>query len=706
MNSFLTIRHLACLLLALLVGSSTMQAQYTTWEECLSALVTLDGTPDNDTHMENLVEMFTELHEHPFDINSATRSDLERLPFLTPHQVEEILFYLDEYGPLHNAGELILIPALDIDARRLLPWFVQWGEGKSPPAPTLRELVERRRSELTFRTDIPLYRRAGYEPFTREQWERSPSLHYWGSPLYQSLRYASHSGNRLSWGLATERDAGEPFFVRGIDGEMLGKQGFDYYGGYVRLRDNGCLRDLIIGNYRLHFGMGLVMNSHFTLGKNTVSGNLERSVVGSLISSHGGTSESAYLCGGAATVALGKASDITAFFSYRRCDATLLGDSIATLLETGLHRTSIEIGKRGNTRTTLAGTHIRYHIGGFHLGATATWQTFNRPLATGSQEYRQHSPQGRTFVNLSADYTYCSRFFTLAGETAFSGNGALAILHTLRAEPFDRTFLTLLHRHYSVDYWGLQSNAFSEGSEVRNEDGVFISADIQAINNWRFIGSADLFRFPEQRYRVSEPSTGTDLQAMVQWMPTQQWAFSVRWRGKAKERNIAAAYRETVEGGLVRERTHRLRFSADGMLADVWTTHTTFDVSLVSAEEENRGLRIGQRLVWTQPTPTSVKAICKGLSISSECSWFHTTNYAARIYGYERGLLYAWNYRAFYGHGLRGMLMVKCTLFEALTCTAKIGGTHFFDRDTISSGAQLIPQNHAEDIALQLRWKF
>lgn len=697
-------RHLLPLLLAI-ATCTNLQAQYLTWEESLATLLTNDDTM-NDAHMENLVEMFTELHNNPLDINTATRSDLERLPFLTPHQVEEILYYLDIHGPLHNAGELILIPALDIDARRLLPCFVTFGGGHTHPSSTLREQIQHRKSELTLRTDIPLYRRAGYLPFTREEWEAAPSRHYWGSPMYNSLRYSSHSGERLSWALAAERDPGEPFLVSGIDGTLLGKQGFDYYGGYIRLRDIGPLRDLIIGNYRLHFGLGLVMNGNFTLGKNATGATLERSVVGNLISPHGGTGEASYLRGSSATLALGRTADITAFLSYRHCDATLSGDSIATLLDTDLHRTSIEIDKRANIRTALAGTHIRYHINNLHLGATATWQTFDRPLTTGTQEYRQHSPQGRTFFNASTDYTYCSRYLTFAGETAFSGNGAWATLHTLQAEPFDRTFINLLHRHYSPDYWALQANAFGEGSEVRNEDGIYLCADIQSVNNWRITGSADLFRFPQQRYRVAQPSTGSDLQAMIQWTPNTTWNFTVRWRGKAKERNVAAAYREISGNALVREKTQRLHLCADGKGDGTWLAQTSVDACWVSAEKKNSGVRIGQRIVWSQPTSTSLSHFFKGLSVSGECSWFYTTDYAARIYCYEPGLLYAWNYRAYYGHGVRSMLMVKCTLLDNLICTAKISSTCFFDRDTISSGAQLIPQSHAEDVALQIRWKF
>lgn len=706
MKRLCTLLTLVCLMS--LTGVTDAWAQYATWEDCLASLLTEDDALD-ETTMETLTELLTDLHQHPIVLNTATRAELEQLPFLTPHQVEEILYYLDLHGPLHNAGELILIPALDADARRLLPWFVRWDEGKAQPSLPLQELLTHRKSEVTLRTDIPLYERAGYGAFTREDWEKSPSRYYWGLPMYNSLRYASHSGERLSWGLAAERDAGEPFLVKGIDGELLGKQGFDYYGGFVRLRDTGRLRDLIVGNYRLHFGQGLVMNGSFNLGKNSATGTFERALVGSLISSHGGTGESGYQRGIAATLALGQKGDLTTFLSYRPCDATLDGEAVTTLLKTGLHRTSLELDKRHNTHIALAGSHLRYHLGGLHLGATLTGQTFDRPLTTGTQAYRQHSPQGRTFVNASADYAYCTRRITLAGETALSGNGALATLNTLRAEPFDRTYLSLLYRRYSMDYWALQANAFGEGSEVRNEEGVYLCADVQAVNHWRFTGSADLFRFPGERYRVSAPSQGCDLQALVEWTPNTQWDFTARWRCKVKERNGSADSEKgdgNDENGLVQETTQRLHLSAEGTWSPAWTTQTTVDGCLVAAEEESRGVRIGERLIWTPPTRESDRSICKGWSLSGEGAWFYTTDYAARLYAYERGLLYAWNYHSYYGHGLRGAAMVKCTLWDRLIGTLKVSSTYYFDRDAISSGAQCIPQNHAEDIALQVRWKF
>ena len=83
-------------------------------------------------------------------------------------------------------------------------------------------------------------------------------------------------------------------------------------------------------------------------------------------------------------------------------------------------------------------------------------------------------------------------------------------------------------------------------------------------------------------------------------------------------------------------------------------------------------------------------------------------DYAARLYGYERGLLYAYNYQMHYGTGLRGYLLVQYSHTKAprLTGTAKLGATRYFDRDVIGSSAAMIHACHKEDIQLQVRYTF
>ena len=430
------------------------------------------------------------------------------------------------------------------------------------------------------------------------------------------------------------------------------------------------------------------------MGKNFALSHLERSDTADPIHRHGGTNETDYLRGVAATVRFG-AVDVTGFDSYRHYDASMVKDSISTFLTTGRHRTTPEMQKAGNVGGMLDGGHVKYSWNGLHVGATGLWQAYDHALTKGNQAYKAYYPEGHSFTNWSADYAFYRHAFTLQGETALSGNGGWATVNTLRAEPFERIVLTLLQRCYSRDYWGLQSNAFRENGEVRNEQGLYLGADVQCIRHWSLTAYADLFRFPEPRYRVNEPSKGIDVMASALYHPDDERSLLIRYRCKVKERNVLSGY---SFDGLFREVTQRIRLQADMALGPSWSMQCLADYCQVNAEKVDYGFRLADRITWTH----AAKPVC----VNGELSWFRTTAWAARLYGYERGLLYAYNYRSYYGHGLRGMLMTDCKLFNCLVCTVKLGWTHYFDRDAIGSDADLIPRNHAEDLAVQLRYSF
>ena len=102
--------------------------------------------------------------------------------------------------------------------------------------------------------DIPLYYRKGYS--------YPPSAGgYNGNPLYHKIKYRMTSLKHVDLGMQAEKDQGEPF---------RGNKGWDSYGGYLMLRDIGCLRTVIAGDFRMGFGEGLVVNSGFSTGKSSL----------------------------------------------------------------------------------------------------------------------------------------------------------------------------------------------------------------------------------------------------------------------------------------------------------------------------------------------------------------------------------------------------------------------------------------------------
>jgi hypothetical protein len=69
------------------------------WEEQI-------GEEANLSSWEELYENLSELAEHPFNINTVTKEELEQLPFLSDKMVENILYYVYKYGPLVSLNEL------------------------------------------------------------------------------------------------------------------------------------------------------------------------------------------------------------------------------------------------------------------------------------------------------------------------------------------------------------------------------------------------------------------------------------------------------------------------------------------------------------------------------------------------------------------------------------------------------------------------
>ena len=92
--------------------------------------------------------------------------------------------------------------------------------------------------------------------------------------------------------------------------------------------------------------------------------------------------------------------------------------------------------------------------------------------------------------------------------------------------------------------------------------------------------------------------------------------------------------------------------------------------------------------------------------VDASLGYFHTDDYATRLYAYERGPLYQFSFPSFYGHGFRLSLLVRHALTPRLLLLARLATTDYLDRDHISSGLQQIDHSSQTDLDVQLRWKF
>ncbi len=657
--------RLLLLLAAFHLSLFTSTAQTRPWEQYLNEVMTQEDMASST--WEQTYDLLCDLEDHPLDINQVTREQLEELPFLSAQQIEGIMEYLWRYGRMESLSELQMIRSLDYAQRRLLTFFVYVGEEPPAALPTLKDIAKYGQNELMAYARVPFYNRKG------------DIDGYLGLKYRHWLRYQFTYGDQVKLGLVASQDAGEPFFAN------QNKWGYDYYSFYLQLRNFRRLESLVLGNYRVSMGMGLVMNNSFSLGKMAMLQNLGRSSY--TLRAHSSRS-SGSLLGAAATIDMGRHVKLTAFASCNPADATLNKDgTVSAILDTDYHRTETEMNKKHNLHPFKTGGCLRYDAHGFRLGMNALYTHLDRTLKPNTSTlYRQHYPQGTDFLNLSLDYGYASPRVALSGETATDKQGHLATINTASLRVSDVLSMIVLQRFYSYAYTSLDAQSYSDGGKVQNESGVYLGLTWQPSLAFRLSAYTDYAYFAWAKYQVSQSSYSWDNLLQATWQK-QRWTFTGRYRLRLRQQD------DETKKHLVNRWEHRGRLSAD------YTTATGFGGRM----QLDGGWTTGE---WGGMVSTTLAYTRRWLRLNGGLGYFHTDSYNSRVYLYEQGPLYTYTSQQFYGEGIRYWLMARANIGKRLTLTAKFGVTDYFDRTTIGSSYQQIDASSLSDLDLQLRWKF
>lgn len=666
-----------CILQVCIVENLRAQSSYS-WEEFVEK-ISVDEY-DEYGNLNPLLDDLTELHEHPFNLNTATKEDLEQLPFLDDEDIEEILAYVYVYGPVRSMGELMLIDELDYQTRQFLSLFVCVAPPESDENRIRwKDLWKYGKHELMTRLDVPLYKREGYVIPENEVLLENPNKVYLGNPLYHNIRYSYRYKDRLYWGFTTEKDAGEPF-------GSYGNKAYDSYSFHFLLKDCGMLKTLALGDYRLAFGEGLVVSSGFSFGKSTLFNlNGFRPSVKKFSS----VSETSFFRGVASTLHFGNV-DVSAFYSYLPTDATLRKDgTISTLKTDGLHRTLLELSKKHNVVNQSAGTNVMWNTKHVCIGMTLLYEHFNKSFSKGAELYRLYYPEGRDFLNAGLHYGWHNDKFLFSGETAFSNvYGGWATLNKAVYRFDNRYSVMALQRLYAYQYVGLRANAFSEGGAVRNESGFYVGAEASPLNELKMSAYVDYFYFPWVKFGIPHTSQGVDASLQADWMVSGRWNVSGRYQVKSKERYGEPYLYHKVKAQL--QYFPWKEFEVRGMgrytqVRDKYGQHV-------------HGYMAGSIIKWKER---------KGrLSLSGSFVYFDSEDYKAPMAFYEPSLLYAFSFMTMYGNGMRASVNARWDISRHLMLMAKYGVTGYFDREEIGDGLQRIDGKWKNDLSFLLRCQF
>ena len=661
-----------------------------TWEQIIEQLV--DNNEEISTsHWQNLMEDLAELKEHPININTATKEQLERFPFLSDQLIENILYYLYKYGPMLTDKELMMVKDMDIRIARVLKLFitVQQPE-KEQRIPTFKNIMKYGKQELSTRLDIPFYTRAGYQPFTSEYIVENPNKRYLGYAFYHHIRYQFRYTDKVYVGLTAEKDAGEPFFAG------KNRKGYDFYSPYVYIRDMGRINALALGNYRLNYGYGLVMNTDFSMGKTTALSTLSNQTKG--IKKHSSTDEYNYFQGIAGSVHLTRRLTADAFFSFRQMDGIVDNQFITSVKEDGYHRIPRDFEKKNTFTNRLIGSNIHYNGKYFEAGLTAVHNVFNKVLNPTARAYNKYYPRGRDFFNAGINYKLFWKKFTLQGETAMDKNGRVATMNMLRYSPKNDLQLIVMNRFYDVAYQSIYARSIGEGSSVQNESGFYIGLETSLLKYFKLSAYGDFFYFPWKKYQLSKNGTsGFDGVCQLSYSPSYQLDMFIRYRYKNKHKDFTPEEGEKLTLPYVQQ---KWRYQLNYTPMDELVLKTTVDI----VHNGHRDQKASQGILIGQSGGYKFRSL--PLQLDAGFAWFQTDDYASRISMYEKGLLYSFSIPSFYGKGERYTFNARYELNEHIIFQAKYALTHYRDREVISSGLEQINGNTKSDLYLQLRLKF
>lgn len=659
---------LFCLILCYTIPIVAQQNM--TWEECFEQFYAESEIKESDK--EEIFVLLSELAEHPLDLNTATREDLERIPFLNAQQIEDIQAYVYQYHGMRTLGELSMIESLDFQRRQLLSYFVYLSPvSDNKPFPSLKEILSKGHHTLLFTCKAPFYQRKG------------DINGYLGYPYKHSFRYNFHYHDYFQIGLIGAQDAGEPFFSN------KNKFGYDHYSFYIQLRKLGKIKDLVLGRYKLSFGQGLVINNNLSFGKYAALSTLGRQTNG--IRVYSSRSSINYLQGAAATIELAHNLDLTTFLSYRTIDATLTSNGdIKTILNTGYHRTAKEMERKDNASQFTTGGNLNWRCGRLTLGLTALFTHFDKALSPNTDlYYRRYAPSGNDFWNVGINYSYMRKRWSLAGETATCNGGTLATINNISVQVKSNLSLLAMQRYYRYDYTGLFARGFAEGGKIQNENGLLLGTNWEIKHGLSLIAYTDYSYFSHPRFGSHTASRTWD-NVLNLYYTHKVWSLCAGYKLKLREKD------DFNKTALINEITQRGRLTLN-YKAKTWISKTQLDISACHNFSNSIGYMASENVTWV---PNS------WLQLTALLGYFHTDDFASRIYIYERRPLYSFSFPSFYGIGLHYALFARADLSSNLALILQSSTTSYFDRDKISSGLQQINGSTKSDLELQIRWKF
>ena len=642
-----------------------------------------DAEIDDDSWLQQMGRFLKD----PIDLNEATETTLKEFQILTPVQIQQLISYRNLCGAFISIYELQAVPGWDISVVKKIRPFITVSD-HTPMSKLLGARAGKGDHSITIRVSQTLEPSKGYHP------DSSATNFYPGSPQRIFLRYSYHFKNLLQWGLLAEKDAGEQF--------LKGKQklGFDFYSAHIFLQNFGNIRSLVLGDFTVNLGQGLVQWQTLAFTKSADVINIKRE--GSVLKPYHSAGEVNFHRGIGVTMAK-RRWQATVFGSFRKIDANIFVDTlsqrdafVSSLQVSGYHRTQSEAYDKGAQKQLALGGNLSYRNKRLQVGINGIHYTFRLPIQKSNDPYNKFALAGKGLGNYSVDFNYTLKNMHFFGEAAVTGKLDRAFIGGLIMSVSSVADMSLLYRNLSPSYTSLYTNAFSENSNPVNEKGLYIGLSVRPADAWRIDAYTDLFKFPWLKYRVDAPSGGMDLLVQVSYKPNKQLEIYSRFQSSIKARNSPedSSTLEIVAPQSARNWRGQVNYKIS---PEITLRHRT-ELLWVGKDAPEQGFLTSLDFLY--------KPALKPWSGNIRIQYFETGGYDSRLYAYENDVLYNFSIPVFFGKGYRYYLNFNRDINKKLSAWLKWSQTIYPAENVIGSGLDQINGHVKTEVRLQALYNF
>lgn len=724
MNRYLL---LLCLLMGRLLAQTDSLRPAIPSEQVLDQAiedVILGNEAGEDVDFTFITDKLADLQAHPLDLNRASRTDLLQLPGMNELLVNKLRLHIETFGPLLSIYELQAVSGYGPELIRQIAPYVTVRSGRTtdirpadahPAGPGWAEVREGIRFELIQRfTWIGETQRGYTDPDTTfrplTDAEGNPAgidtaltTRYAGAPYRSYTRLRARYRQHVSLAVVGEKDPGEVWAW-----DPAGRQyGYDFLAGHVAVQDYGRLKRLVLGNYQVAVGQGLVLSRGLGFGKGAEAvGNVKMPEIG--VMPYSSVNEAVAQRGVATTIALTTRIEATGFYSRQWVDASVQDRDTLTqeVLEAsslqlgGLHRTPTERSNRRALRETFYGGRLAYRSATFRAGITHYTQQFNAAVGARRNDYNQFDFRGDHNHVTGADFDWVVRNFNFFGEVARSRSGGMGGVLGLMASLAHNADVALVFRHFDRDFHSSKAYVFAERPvAAQNETGVYLGLKLIPAPRWQVNAYIDQYYFPWNKFRTAYPSAGWESLSQVAFRPRRGTEVYLRFRTDHSSRNardypLGQQLRYLVP---IRRDQLRLHFSTQVNRDLSYRTRLEFSWFRQGEEARSRGMMLYQDLQYR---------LGYRLRFTGRLAVFDIPSFDARIYAFENDILGFFSIPPYNGTGTRAYLIVQASPRRDVDLWFRVARTRLLDVEAIGSGLEQVQGDRRTEFKVQMRWQF